>query len=636
MTSLQSALQGLKLAPAAPAPAVALSGSVSAHPNGFGFILDTEGNSHFVPPFLMKQFIPGDIVSFTEATSERDGKVAVATMTLISRPETFWLGELKLNFHKKLEFVADEAVSVKFRLPNNHGMKEGQVFQVRVAAGTPVGPRVDVSIVANLGPRNDREFDSNYASAKWRLPESWPADVQAEAQALANVTPTLEAGMEDLRHLPFVTIDGESTRDFDDAIFVRTAGDVMEVYVAIADVARYVRPGSALDREAKRRGTSVYFTDRVVPMLPAELSNGLCSLNPGVPRAALVCRMEVNEQGDILNPTFARALIQSAARLTYTEVSAYVNGEGSLPDAAEVNVCAIYALFKLLEPLRDLRGLMEYRNREAKLVKGEDGSYGIGWEVPSIAHQMVEECMLAANRAAAMFVPEGSKSRLFRFHRGVDLDKWADTRVWLAAQGVAAPEAPTLQQLRQLLELHQADARYPLIEWRVRRSLAPAVYDEANSMHFTLGFAAYTHFTSPIRRYSDLIVHRLVLGEIVEAGENVALDCSELARRAQIASRHPMDRLKRRSLWREAQKSFPGQIATLSKRGSKVVVDGWETSAFVPAAELVKIGYAWNADAEQWQKGARVLELGEVIQVTLTKLVDDGPQCELEGFLTVN
>lgn len=616
-------------------PLAVKTGTVSAHEKGFGFIVDAQGESHFVPPFLMKQFIPGDVVEFAEEVNPRDSKLAVASMTLISRPETFWLGQLKLNFHKKLEFAPDEAVHVKFRLPANHGIPENHVFQVRVAAGTPPAQKIDVTIVQDLGPRNDREFDTKYATAKWRLPTEWPKDVQAEAQALANVVPALEAGMLDMRDLEFVTIDGESTRDYDDAVFAVPQEGGVHLKVAIADVSRYVTPGSALDREAKLRGTSVYFPDRVIPMLPEVLSNGLCSLNPGEQRAALVCSMDIDANGRIQNPSFARALIVSHARLTYNQVTAFVNGEVELPANVAKNVLAIKAVYDLMAPLRESRGLMEYRSREPKLVKGDDGSYNIGWETPTIAHTMVEECMLAANQAAALFVPEGSKSRLFRHHPGLDEEKWAETYAWLRSLGITLPEAPTLNNLGDLLRSRKDDASFPLIEWRVRRSFAPAVYDETDSSHFTLGFPAYTHFTSPIRRYSDLIVHRLVLGEIAEAGDNVALECSERSRRAQFASRYPMDRLKRRALWKDAQKTHGARIATLSKRGSKVVVDEWETAVFVPAEALAKIGYSWDGDQELWTRGGENLDYGQIVQVTLTSFVDDGAQCELEGTMAI-
>lgn len=617
--------------PAAATP----SGVLAAHPNGFGFVRDEHGQSHFVPPQFLKQFIPGDIVSFTLGTSPKNNKIAVASLVLLERPETFWLGEIKPNFHGKPEFKSDEAVHVKFRLPANHGIKDGDVAQVRVAADTAVGQNVPVSVVLNLGKRNEREFDTEYAIAKWRLPRAWPEDVLVEAAALANLVPALEVGMADLRHIPFVTIDGETTRDFDDAVYAVEDGGKMFLKVAIADVSRYVKPGSALDREARLRGTSVYFPDCVIPMLPEVLSNGLCSLNPGQPRVALVCSLELGADGTIIGQTFSRALIQSHARLTYNQVSAYLGGTVELTGQVADTVNAIKKLFDQQAESRELRGLMEYRSREPKLVRGPDGAYNVGWEVPTIAHGMVEECMLAANRAAALFVPVGSVSQLFRHHKGVDPEKWVETQEWLATLGIELPETPPLNDLREMLKTWKNEPEYPLIEWRVRRSFAPAVYDENLSAHFTLGFPAYTHFTSPIRRYSDLIVHRLVLSDVTEAGTDVAADCSERSRRSQMASRFPWDRIKRRALWREVQKTFGARLATAAKRGCKAVIDDWETAAFVPAESLEKLGYAWDADALAWMRktDSKRLGLGEVVRVELTSLVQAGLECELLGRL---
>lgn len=611
------------------------SGVLAAHPNGFGFVRDEHGESHFVPPNFLKQFIPGDIVSFITEVSPKNGKIAVAGLTLIERPETLWLGEIKPNFHGKPEFKADDAVHVKFRLPGNHGIKEGDVAQIRVAPGTAVGTHVPVTVVANLGKRNEREFDIEYAIAKWRLPHAWPADVLEEAKALSAIVPQLESDMVDLRHLPFVTIDGEGTRDFDDAIYALEVDGRIHLKIAIADVARYVKPGSALDREARLRGTSVYFPDRVIPMLPEVLSNGLCSLNPGQPRAALVCSMELDAAGEILTQSFTRVLMESHARLTYNQVTAFLEGAAELPEGVVSNVRAIQKFFEQQKTARDLRGLLEYRSREPKLVRGPDGEFNVGWDSPTLAHSLVEDCMLAGNRAAALAIPQDSKSHLFRYHQGLDLEKWADTREWLASMNIAAAETPTLLQLRELLLAQAEDESFPLIEWRVRRSMGPAVYDELQSQHFTLGFKAYTHFTSPIRRYSDLIVHRLVLAEIAEAGLDVALDCSVRSRRAQMASRFPWDRIKRRALWREEQKSFGARLATAAKRGCKAIVDEWETAAFIPGAKIEKMGYAWDADADAWMRksDSKRLELGEVVQVTLTALTESGPECELLGDL---
>ena len=630
VSSTSSAATPIFASPVAPA-----TGVIAAHPAGFGFIRDENGDSHFVPPPLMKQFIPGDIVVFTTGLNAKSKKDAVESIALQERPESFWLGEIKPNFHKKLEFAADDAVHVKFRLPDNHGIKPGDVAQVRVAPGCPVATSVPVTVVANLGARNDKEFDIAYAIAKWRLPTEWPAAVLAEAEALATIVPTLESDMEDMRAWPFVTIDGESTRDRDDAIYAVERNGTIYLHVAIADVARYVKTGSALDIEARLRGTSVYFPDRVIPMLPKVLSNGLCSLNPGQPRAALVSAFVLGPDGQIREHSTTRALIQSRAALSYNEVTAFVEGKIDFPPEVAATVTAIKKLYDQQAPARELRGLLEYRSREPKLDIAPDGQFNVGWESPTIAHGMVEECMLAANRAAALFIPMGSVNHLFRYHQGVDLEKWAITCEWLVSIGIAPPEAPTLPQLQAILKAQANNPAYPLIEWRIRRSFAPAVYDNQLTSHFTLGFPAYAHSTSPIRRYPDLLGQRAWLMEGGEEDFDVAVDCSERSRRAQMASRFPWDRIKRRALWREQQKTFGARLATSSKRGCKAVIDEWETAAFVPGASLEKLGYAWEPTTELWTRKVDSvrLEVGQAVTVKLMALEVDGAECELVGSL---
>jgi ribonuclease R len=633
------------LAPDAAPPAAAfpLEGVVSAHPRGFGFVLCDSGEEHFVPPPFMKQFIPGDRVRFQLAVNPRNQQLAADRLQLVDRPESFWLGALVPGRNGSMDFAPDDAVHVRLQLPPDFRAAAADVVQVRVPPNASGTERVRVEVIQNLGPRNEREFDTRYATAKWRLPCDWPNAVADEAAALIDAQASLAPDMEDLRGLPLVTIDGESTRDFDDGICVRAAEGHFDLWVAIADVSRYVEPGSALDAQARVRGTSVYFPDAVIPMLPEVLSNGLCSLNPNLDRAAVVCQMAVSGSGRISQYRFFRALVRSRARLTYNQVASALDGTLNIgqvlrDDLVAIDVEAVLrdmeALRAALMPRRLQRGLMEYRSREPKLVVAADGSYAIGWDHPTVAHEMVEDCMLLANRAAAAHLALNGMGTLFRHHQGVDLEKWKETRSWLAACGVAAPETPTLEDLRALLDLTKDDERQPVIEWRVRRSFAPAVYDSANSRHYTLGFLAYTHFTSPIRRYADLLVHRLLLGEPVPDLEDKAQECSELSRRANIASRYPWDRLKRRALWAAGQgKVLSGQVVTMSKRGIKVVVADWDTAVFVASERCQQFGLAWDAVRDVWASGAVVLDLGQRVHVRLLNLLREGQMLDIESEL---
>ena len=608
-----------------------------AHERGFGFAELETGESHFVPPPLMKQHLSADRVRIRLGVNPRNGQVAVEELQLVHRPESFWLGELVQEPSGMLSFVPDEPVMPKLKLRGLKNARPGDVVQVRVAEGAPLGLSIGCDVVANLGPRNEREFDTQYAKAKWRLSQSWSEEALQEARQAATLPVQATSGVQDLRMLPFVTIDGESTKDFDDAVYVT---EELELYVAIADVSRYVRTGGALDREARLRGTSVYFADEVVPMLPKELSNGMCSLNPGEDRYAVVVRMRIAEDGRVLHYRIERALIRSHARLTYQGVTDVCLGGASLQDivGADAQLAVgdvLYNLTRLHQVMsaqRAQRGLMDMRHPEPRLDIQADGSYGLAWEQPTLAHELVEECMLLANRVAAAHLALNGEATLFRHHQGVDLDKWAETREWLVKEGIEAPERPTLAQLRELLGTYKDHAAASSIEWRVRRSFASAVYTPEESSHYSLDFLTYTHFTSPIRRYADLMVHRMLLGEDVEDVVAVAEQCSKLSRQANVASRWGMDRIKRRNLWQQTQgQPLVGQVATCAKRGVKVVVEGWDTVVWVPDASLAQASLQWDDAQECWKQGPTRLDLGVRVRVRPVELKQQAASLEVQA-----
>ncbi len=614
--------------------------TLRAHERGFGFAeLDT-GESHFVPPPLMKPHLSGDRVRIRLGVNPRNGQLAVERMHLVHRPESFWLGELVLAPSGSVGFVPDEPVPPRLKVVDLQGARPGDVVQVRVAEAAPLGTTVDCEVVARLGPRNEREFDTQYAKAKWRLQAAWPEEALREAEKACKQPVQPAERVTDLRAVPFVTIDGQSTKDFDDAIYVRAHPERLELYVAIADVSRYVPAGGALDQQARLRGTSVYFADEVLPMLPKVLSNGMCSLNPGEDRYAVVVKMDINEDGRIEHYHIGRAVMRSHARLTYEGVTDVCLGKASLGEAvAPLHQQAVSAvlsdltkLHRVMSAQRAQRGLMEQRHPEPRLRILEDGRYGLAWEQPTLAHELVEECMLLANRVAAAHLALNGEATLFRHHQGVDLDKWAETREWLARVGIDAVERPTLAQLRELLCAHKTHALAASIEWRVRRSFASAVYTPQESSHYSLDFLTYTHFTSPIRRYADLMVHRMLLGEEVEDVLAVAEQCSKLSRQANLASRWGMDRIKRRNLWAEhAGQVLPGQVATSSKRGIKVVVQNWDTAVWVADTSLLAANCTWNDQQECWQQESQWLDLGVRVSVRLSELKQEAASLEVQA-----
>lgn len=623
-----------------PTPPTTQEGILLAHERGFGFVQTDDGQRHFVPPPLMKTSVTGDHVRFEEATNPRNGELAVSRLELLRRPESFWLGEIVRTAQGKTLFVCDEAMPVALVLPEDFRADSGTVVQVRVPEGAPAQSRVAVTVEHVLGPRNDREFDTQYAKAKWRLEQDWPQEALDQAEQASRLPVAPHGGCQDLRQLPFVTIDGHNTKDFDDAICVQRPwpDGSWHLRVAIADVSRYVAQGSALDLAARKRGTTVYFPDEVVPMLPRVLSNGVCSLNPGEDRYAVVVSMHVGSKGQIGSYTLERAVIRSQARLTYQGVSEFCEGRARVQEMVAADQAAgveqvlrhLVELHGALAEQRASRGLMDMRHAEPHLHIEEDGSYGLRWEEPTLAHELVEECMLLANRVAAAHLALNGHGTLFRHHAGVSLDKWDDVRTWLAEQGIESEQTPSLVQLRELLARTKDHPAFEQIQWRVRRAFASAVYDVQETSHYSLGFLTYTHFTSPIRRYADLTVHRMLLGEDVLDAPETAQACSILSRNAQLASRYVMDRIKKRNLWKHAAQScLPGQVAANTRRGIKVVVQPWDTVVFIGAEALQAAGKRWNDTQLLWEGCA----IGQSLSVCVQACEQHAAELDIVGSL---
>tara|TARA_B110000285_G_scaffold143056_1_gene159855 strand:- start:54 stop:1805 length:1752 start_codon:yes stop_codon:yes gene_type:complete len=354
------------------------------------------------------------------------------------------------------------------------------------------------------------------------IPHEWPLEASHEAAQLApEVTEADKHDRIDLREMPFVTIDGEDARDFDDAVYCRkrTLGG-WRLYVAIADVSHYVRTGTALDTEAHRRATSVYFPERVIPMLPEAISNGLCSLNPHVDRLVMVCEMTISSKGKLSGYEFYEGLIHSHARLTYTKVGAMLDSgdEQCQPLRKEYNhvvqpVDQLHKLYSALRSARDARGAIDFETQETRIIFGEDRK--ITDIVPvhrNDAHKLIEECMLAANVSTAKFLAKHKLDGLFRVHKGPKPTKLENLRGFLGEMGLSLPggEEPKPKHYQALLSSIKGRPDANLVQTVMLRSLSQAVYTPENEGHFGLGYDAYAHFTSPIRRYPDLLVHRAI------------------------------------------------------------------------------------------------------------------------------
>ena len=618
------------------ATALSYVGLVSAHPKGFGFVTTTEGDEYFIPSALMRTLIPGDLVQFTIDTVGKTGKIQVSGATLVERKASAWLGVVIYdNGHWRLE--PDEPCFVKLHIGNVGYIAPGQVVCVRVPGKGPMTDTCAVSLERVLGERTRKGFDADYALARFDFTPGFSPSALSQASKLTSGLDTFELmkpDRVDLRAIPFVTIDGESTRDFDDAVFAKRTPSGFQVMVAIADVSHYVRPGSALDRDARRRATSVYLPGKTVPMLPEALSNGLCSLLPGHDRLTVVARIELDAAGIVLKTEFFKAIIQSFARMTYEQVTAILEQCAPTLGASDVreNLDVLLQVYKLMDGHRKARGVMEFLDAEPKLATREDGELELTWEHRTVAHKLVEELMLLANRSVARLTQELHGQGLFRHQPMPTEEDWAELGLWCVGRGLTLAEKPSLLAMSELIHsVESGDA--PVVELRVRKVMQQAIYDTRNPAHFSLGFDSYAHFTSPIRRYSDLVVHRLLLKQISvdEALRETAALCSERARAARLAERQVWDRLKKRMMARDVRKDFPleAKIVAMGRRGVRVVVEAWQCAVLLPAQNLMKEGYSFDSDTQAWQLEKKALEPGRRLTVRWTTLEEDRGRTEL-------
>jgi len=446
------------------------------------------------------------------------------------------------------------------------------------------------------------------AVRKFDLPHEFSKKALAQARALPEtLRPEDIQRRRDLRQLQFVTIDGETARDFDDAVYCEREGKGFRLWVAIADVSHYVRHGDALDMEARERGTSVYFPRRVIPMLPEKLSNGLCSLNPNVERLAMVCEMLITPKGEVQRYEFYAAVFRSAARLTYTQVWDWLSAR-----KAPEHLVLLHEVFKVLLEARNRRGAIDFETVETRMIFDAKGKIErIVAEPRNEAHRLIEECMLAANVCAGSFLAERAHPALYRVHDVPAAEKVSALRDFLAELGLQLPggEVPKPGDYAQLLEKIRKRPDFALLQTILLRSLKQAVYSPNNLGHFGLAFDSYVHFTSPIRRYPDLLVHRAIKAVLKKekyAGldwEALGRHCSETERRADDASRDVENWLKCYYMRDHVGGTFSGTITGVVPFGLFVTLDEYFVDGLVHISELGRDYFQFD--------GARHMLLGE-------------------------
>ncbi len=573
-----------------------LKGEVIGHRDGYGFLkVEGEKEDFVIPNHQMQGVLHGDIVLARKSKLDRKSRQEVRLVRMVEARQKAIVGRFFLEDGFGYVVPDDSRFTCDILIPNEYrkGARMGQVVVVELLPRPHLFTEPCGKITEVLGENMAKGMEVEIALRKHDIPSVFPDSVKKSLNKFAEIVPEeAKMGRVDLRQLPLVTIDGEDARDFDDAVFAEQNEHGWKLWVAIADVSYYVRPRSSLDNEAKKRGNSVYFPNRVVPMLPEVLSNGLCSLNPNVDRLCMVCEMQVSHKGTLEHYQFYEAVMNSHARLTYTKVAKILEGDEELQTRYKnlvPHLNALHDLYQALVKARQKRGAIDFETIESKFIFNEMGRIErIEPVVRNDAHKIIEECMILANISAARFVEKYQEPALFRIHAQPSEEKLTAFRTFLAEAGLTLSGGmkPTTKDYAILLEQVKERADHELIQTMLLRSLSQAVYEADNIGHFGLSLTEYAHFTSPIRRYPDLSLHRAIkyllakgqgskrkttntggyhysLEEIDELG----MQCSMTERRADDATREVADWLKCEFMQDHIGEVFEGIISSVTGFG---------------------------------------------------------------------
>ena len=622
-------------------------GTVQGHPDGYGFLAPDEGGERiYLAPRQMRVLMHGDralVRPFSRARDERREGVVVEVLERRRREVVgrFWR-------ESGIAFVRPDDARLHQDLLVPAGAegraRSGQVV-VAALVEPPAAHSPPIARVAEvLGEHAAPGMEVDIAIRRHALPAQWPEEVLGEAGTFGTEVEEKDKALRwDLRALPLVTIDGEDAQDFDDAVWCSPTANGWRLVVAIADVAHYVRAGTALDAEARRRGTSVYFPGRVLPMLPEALSNGLCSLRPGEDRLCVACEMFIDREGRIVRSRFREALMRSHARLVYEEVAGLLRsprgGAQARLGVPPEHLHHLHALFEVLHGARGRRGALDLDTAESRILLDDAGEVvAVEPRLRNDAHRLIEECMIAANVAAARFLSRHRRRFLYRVHEGPTKEKAEELRAFLAPLGLrlGGGERPVPQDYARLVERSRSRPDAALIHTVLLRSLAQAIYTPANAGHFGLALAAYSHFTSPIRRYPDLVAHRGIKealgrgpdplsprppGEMRALGEHT----STTERRADEATREVELRLKCRFMESRIGEVHHGRVSGVTGFGLFVTLDDLYVDGLVHVSSL-GADYFHHDPARHEMRGERsdrVFRLGDRMEVVVSR-VDPG------------
>ena len=582
-----------------------VTGKVQGHPDGFGFLIPDDGGPDvFLGPKEMHKALHGDRATVRLIGVDKRGRPEGAIVDVVERANREIVGRVYEERGIWYLVAENKRISQDILIPPDMRgkAKPGQVVVAELVEQPSVHREAMARIVQILGNYTDPGMEIEIALRKHDLPYEFSTAAKRQAARFPHDVQNADRkGRTDITKLPLVTIDGETARDFDDAVYCERVGKDFRLLVAIADVSHYVRDADALDADARDRGTSVYFPRRVIPMLPEELSNELCSLKPEVDRLCMVCDMSITGGGEIRSYRFYPAVMHSRARLTYTQVWEWLSQPATVKDKNAKSLLphleTVHALYKVLAKARARRGALDFETIELELKFDPNGK--IETIVPVVrneAHKLIEECMLAANVCTAEYLLKQKQPALYRVHQGPTPEKLTALKEFLAGSALSLDggDNPQPADYAKLLAQIRGRPDFNLLQTVLLRSLQQAVYSPDNEGHFGLGYDAYTHFTSPIRRYPDLLIHRCIKACL--AGERyrpsgatwpeLGVHCSLTERRADDATRDVENWLKCYFMQDKIGEVFAGTVSGVTHFGLFVTLDGLNVDGLVHVTEL--------------------------------------------------
>lgn len=620
-----------------------LRGTVQGHPDGFGFFIPDDGSEDMVLSAKeMRAVMHGDMVLAYQSGLDRRGRPEAKIHEVLEHANTTVVGRFFTDHGVNFVIPDSKRLTQDISIPQEYigEAKNGQIVLVELIAYPNKRSQAIGRVIHILGEHMAPGMEIQVAIHAHGIPFEWPDDVLAEVGKIPQqISEEQLKGRTDLRNLPFVTIDGEDAKDFDDAVYCyKKPKGGFQLYVAIADVSHYVAKDSALDQEAARRGNSVYFPGKVVPMLPEALSNGVCSLNPHVDRLCMVAELSITQEGKISRSRFYRAVIHSHARLTYTAVGAWLE-QGKTDEKHQAlwpMLESLYDLYHILLDTRRLRGAMDFETTETRIEFDENKK--IKCIVPVIrndAHKLIEECMLAANVATARFLEKAEIPTLYRVHAAPEEDKITALRQFLGELGLSlgGGRKPGPKDFQRTMSMIGDRPEKHLIETVMLRSLKQAQYVESNEGHFGLAYSAYTHFTSPIRRFPDLLIHRAI-GHLLdnhpvyefeyshEDMNRLGKHSSMTERRADEATREVITWLKCEYMQDKLGQVFKGRISAVTSFGIFVELDEIYVEGLVHVTSLKNDYYTFDSAKHRLigARGGQVYRLGDKMTVLVARV----------------